>query len=386
MDVLAIMGWTLLLLSCAGAAYALVAGILVPRFVAGAPPDTPAHSSGAPAVTILKPLKGIEPGLAEHLATFCRQDYLGAIQVVFGVEDARDPAIQAVAEIERAFPAHDITLVADGRICGVNRKIANLVNMEPAAKNDILIVADSDIAVRPDYVRTIVACLGSEGTGAVTCLYKGIATETLWSRLTAMGIDYHFLPGVVVAIRLGLGSPCFGSTIALRRAVLDQIGGFERFAGHLADDHEIGRAVRRADYRVSVPPMIVAHACAERSLRELIAHELRWARTIRTIDGIGYAGSGMTHALPLALIGAAFLGFQPESLVFVALALAARLWLAVRIDVAVSAGARSRPLFILRDLLSFFVYVAAFFVRSVTWRDRRFHLGPERTIAPVEER
>lgn len=386
MDILAILGWTLLILACAGAAFALAAGILVPRFVVRSVPGSAPEPDDLPAVTILKPLRGREPGLFDHLGTFCRQDYSGKLQIVFGVQDASDSALQAVAEINDAFPALDTTLIIDGRICGENRKVANLVNMDRAAKHDVLILSDSDIAVGPDYVRRVVACLSVSEVGAVTCPYKGEATGTPWARLAAMAIDYHFLPGVVVALRLGLASPCFGSTIALRRTVLDQIGGFEQFANHLADDNEIGKAIRGAGYRVVVAPIIVAHACAERSLRDLIEHELRWARTIRTIDGIGYAGSGVTHALPLALLGAAILGFPAESLVIVAVTAIARLWLMARIDSALAAKARLRPLFVVRDLLSFFVYVAAFFIRSVTWRDRRFHVGPKRTIASVEER
>jgi ceramide glucosyltransferase len=383
MDVGTIIGGLLLILASVGAAYALAAGILVPRFTARrqhncAPRD-------APGVTILKPLRGTEAELDENLATFCRQDYMGDVQIVFGVQDASDPAVGAVREIERQFPGLDVAVVVNARTCGSNRKIANVVNMMPAAKHDVLLLADSDIAVGQDYIRTIVAALAADRVGAVTCLYQGEATSGIWPRMAAMAIDHHFLPGVVIGLRLGLAEPCFGSTIALRRSVLDRIGGFEQFADHLADDYEIGKAVRAAGYRVAIPPMIVAHGCAERSCGELIAHELRWARTIRAVDPVGFAGSGVTHALPFALLAAVFIGFSPVSLAAVVGVVALRLWLAARIDTAIGAEPRGPALTLARDLLSFYVYVAAFFGRSVTWSGRRYRIGPERTIAPAEK-
>lgn len=382
MDVGTIVGWLFLILACAGAAYALAAGLLVSRFIARRR-DADPHN--APGVTILKPLRGVEARLGEHLATFCRQDYLGDVQLVFGVQDASDPAIGVVDEIRRQFPALDIALVVDARILGSNRKIANLLNMMSAAKHDVLVLADSDIAVGPDYIETIVSALVADGIGAVTCLYRGMALNGIWSRLAAMAIDHHFLPGVVVGLRLRLAAPCFGSTIALTRGVLKRIGGFERFADRLADDYEIGHAVRAAGYRIAIPPMLVVHGCAERTLRELIEHELRWARTIRMVDPAGYAGSGVTHALPFALLGAVFLGFAPVSLAVVAGAATARLWLAARIDAVIGAEPDIPALTLVRDALSFYVYITAFFGRSVAWSGHRYRIGPERTIAPAEK-
>jgi ceramide glucosyltransferase len=383
MGVGTIVGWVFLILACAGAMYALAAGILVPRFLADRRPHPAADR--APGVTILKPLCGVVPGLGAHLATFCNQDYLSDIQIVFGVQAASDPAIGIVDEIKKRFPTLDIALVVDTRSRGANRKISNIMNMMSAAKHDVLVLADSDIAVDPNYVETVVAALATDNVGAVTCLYRGRAAAGIWSHLAAMAIDHHFLPGVVVGLRFGLATPCFGSTIALRRSILHRIGGFERFADHLADDYEIGKAIRGAGYRVAIPAMIVTHACVERSFSELLDHELRWARTIRMVDPIGFAGSGITHALPFALLGVALLGVTPMTLAVLAGALTARLWLAARINATIGEERSSAALTLVRDVLSFYVYLTAFLARSVMWSGRRYRIGPERTIAPAEK-
>ena len=159
-------------------------------------------------------------------------------------------------------------------------------------------------------MRTLAAALAQPGVGAVTCLYRGLPNSGFWSRLSAMAVHDHFLPTTILGLALGLARPCLGATIALSRETLSRIGGFETVANQLADDYAIGKAVREAGLNVVVPPMLVAHAFEESSLHEMVRHELRWARTIFTVDPVGYIGSGLTHALPLALIGAALRGFD----------------------------------------------------------------------------
>jgi ceramide glucosyltransferase len=239
------------------------------------------------------------------------------------------------------------------------------------------VLSDADIWVERDYVRRVVAALGAPGVGAVSCLYLGEGRQGLWSRLSAMAIDYHFLPGAVMGKALGLAQPCFGSTIALTRTVLDEIGGFAAFADHLADDYEIGRAVRARGYRIAIPPMTVSHHCAEASGRELLGHELRWGRTVRQIDPLGYAGSLITYPLPLALTAAALAGLPLWSGALVVVTLASRVLLKVCVDAAT--GGRAGPIWLMpvRDVLSFGVFLASFAVNTVGWQGRRFRVGPD---------
>jgi len=362
-------GLTFAAFSLAGSFYWLAAAWTAGRFS-----RTADAASEHPCVTLLKPLHGAEPRLRENLETFCRQNYDAAMQIVFGVQDAADPAIRIVEELKRAHPNVDIALVVDARLHGSNRKVSNLINMMTAAKHDTLVQSDSDIAVAPDYLSTVVASL--RDGGAVTCLYRGAETGNIWSRLVAMGIDYQFIPNVLFATASGLEAPCFGSTIALSRDLLRRIGGFEAFADLLADDYEIGRAVRAAGEPTRLAPAIVAHSCAESGASETVAHELRWARTIRLLNWKGHLGSVVTHAVPLALIGLA-LAPGPFTLASLALALAARVALKLRMDAVLGAKAGPAALLPLRDLLSFAIFVGSLYGGGVRWRGHRFAVASD---------
>ena len=203
--------------------------------------------------------------------------------------------------------------------------------MGQVARHPIIVMADSDVAVGPDYLRTLVGALARPGVGVVTCLYRGLPSGGFWAHLSTMAVHDHFLPGTLLGLALGLARPCVGATMALSRETLTRIGGFKTVANQLADDYAIGKAVRQAGLRVVVPPMLVAHTFQEKSLSDVIRHELRWARTIFTIDPFGYVGSSVTHALPLAVIGAALRGFDKWGLGAVLGALTCRLFLKYRL-------------------------------------------------------
>src|SRR5262249_22960959 len=147
-----------------------------------------------------------------------------------------------------------------------NPKISNLIHMLPAAKHETLVLSDSDIRVPADYLRKVVETLKRPSTGAVSCLYRGMALDSFWCKMAAVGIDYQFLPSVVYGVSAGLAAPFFGSTIAIRKSTLAEIGGFEAFGDKLQDDYELGRAVRARGHGVSLAPVIVSHRCAETSI------------------------------------------------------------------------------------------------------------------------
>jgi ceramide glucosyltransferase len=322
-------------------------------------------------ITILKPLHGAEPGLCENLSTFLRQDHPGPVQVVFGVQNPRDPAIEVVRRLERAFPDAEIDLVIDARLHGTNRKVSNLINMAERIRHEIVVLADSDMIVGPDYLTRLVGELERSEVGAVTCLYHGVPAGNLWSRLSALGIDTHFLPSVAVGLGLGLAKPCMGSTIALRRETLDAIGGFRSFADDLADDYLLGAAVRRLDLQVAVPPFTIGHACTEASFQDLAWQELRWVRTIRQLDPAGHAGSVVSHPLPFAL--AAFC-LMPSGIAAVMIGAAILLRIALCLAVKQAFGLKAQVYWLapLRDLLSFGIFVASFFGRGVSWRGHSY--------------
>jgi ceramide glucosyltransferase len=360
-----------------GCLYALAAVYAARRFITSAS-DTLAASY--PAVTILKPLHGAEPYLRDNLARFCVQDYPGEVQIVFGVSDRADPAIEVVADIVAAFPDRDLELVVNSRRHCSNRKISNLINMAAQARHEILVISDSDIVVDADYLKNIAASLQQPGVGLVTCLYRGGAAKGAWAKLAAAAIDYHFLPGVLVGLLFGLATPCFGSTIAIRKETLAAIGGLQAVGDQLADDYALGAAVRRAGLGVAIPAYIVGHDCTQSSASALFRHELRWARTIRSVDPLGYAGTAITHALPLALLGLLLGGMTPLA-ALVPVAFGCRAVLQMELDRAFHLRRSFYWTGPLRDLVSFAVFVASFFGRGVEWRGHRYGVQADNTLA-----
>ena len=357
-------------MSLAGALYALLSASVVGRFAAARAPAV----FGLPPVTLLKPLHFDSPGLEEDLDTFLAQDYDAPIQIVFGVQDPSDPAIAIVQHLKARHPGVDIELVIDARRYGSNAKVSNLINMAEHARHGVLVLSDSDIAVPPDYLRRVVGALLQPGIGAVTCPYTGRPGASAWSTLAAMGTSYDFLPGMVFGTWWGIADACLGSTIALRRATLDQVGGFEAFADYLADDYEIGRAVRRRGLRVAVLPLAVSHRCTEETVRDLFSHELRWSRTVRVLRPWSHLATVVTHPFPLALAGLVLLGGGLVPFAAVAAALAARFILKFRVEKAFGVAAGPLWLLPLRDTISVSVFMASFFGQKVAWRGSRYEV------------
>jgi ceramide glucosyltransferase len=372
----------LLALAVVSCFYTLFAWHAVRRLRRGAP----VTHGAAPAVTIFKPLYSAEAGLYENLASFCRQDYAGEVQIVFGVHTAHDPAASVVQRLIADTPGRDLTLVVTASASGPsNDKVANLIGMSACARHDVLLVSDSDIAVGSDYIARTVAALAQPGVGVVTWLYRGVSMGGVPSRLARMAIDYHFLPSVLVGRALGLAHPCFGSTIALTRETLERIGGFAAFGEHLADDYAIGEAVRRLGLTIAVPDGVLAHACTETSVAELVRHELRWARTVRAVDPGGFAGSVLTHPVPLALLGAVAAGFTPAAWSVLAFAIASRLVLQRQVDHTLGTQRDSPWLAPARDALSFVLFIGSFFVTVVHWRGRAYAVRRDGTLVPVRD-
>jgi ceramide glucosyltransferase len=364
-----------------GIAYTIVAALLIRRFFR----RTACEPSSYPPVTIVKPLYGDELGLLANLSSFCHQDYPGPVQFLFGVNDAADPALPAVDALRRLHPEADVTVVADERLYGPNRKISNILNMLPQARHDVLVFADSDVSVAPDYLRKVIGELQKPGVGLVTCIYRGEPAPGFWPRLSAKATNYQFLPSVVIALALGLARPCFGQTIAMRRATLEKIGGFEPFVRHLAEDHAIGEAVRRAGEKVSIPPLTVAHACVETSARQLIAHELRWSRTIRRVDPLGHLGSVLVHPLAFALLAVMLSGVAAWSLQLVIATVVARLALELLSDRVLRQAHRDLWLLPLWDIVSFAIFVASFWSSRVTWRGFHFEVDSDGLLSAVQD-
>jgi len=334
-------------------------------------------------VTILKPLYGAEPHLTDNLESFVTQHWEAPIQLLCGVHSEADGAFTAVEELKSRHPDADIACIVDGTPHGANGKVGNLINMMAAAKHDIVILSDSDMVAPSAYLEQVVGALGEPGVGAVTCLYRGRGDAGFWSQVGAAGLSWQFLPGVITSLALEAGGVCMGSTIAMRRATLDRIGGFERFADILADDHAIGAAVRGLGLTIAVPPIVMPHASIDRDAGALLRHELRWAATVRQLDPAGYAGMIFTHPLPLALLTLPFSPIVGVGLLGAAAAM--RLLLIREVDRLCGASTASPLLLPLRDILSFAVFIGGFFTGSVDWRGERLRMDGRGRISASGE-
>ena len=339
-----------------------------------------AHGAGGEAVTLLKPLHGLEPQLAENLATFLAQDHAGPMQMLCGVNAPDDAALEVAEALAAAHPQAAITLWPGPRKPGANGKIGNLAAMMASARHPVLVLSDSDIAVAPDYLDQVLGALAQPGVGVVSCLYLGRGDAGTWSRIGAAAISYGMMPSMALALRFGLSQPCMGSTIAMRRETLDAIGGFDRFVDVLADDYAIGRAVSELGLRVDVPAMLVTHACEEPDFGSLWRHHLRWAATLRGIVGVAHLGTVITHALALSLLVVPFLPLP--GLALVALSLCSRFVVKRRIDRQAGHATTSFGLLAMGDCFAFLVFLASLTARTVDWRGHRLTMERNGLIRP----
>ncbi len=329
-----------------------------------------------PAMTILKPLHGLDIGLYENLETLCRQSY-DRFQIICGVADADDPAAAVVRQLKRDYPKVDIELVVDGRIYGANHKISNLINMDRRAKHDILVIADSDIRVGPNYLRHLAAELEDTGVGLVTCLYRAVNRGGTPTLIESLFINTDFTPLVMVARVVEKSTYAFGATIAMRRNVLEEIGGFAGLANCLADDYQIGNRVTARGYTLALCREVVDTVLSLGSWRRLFDHQLRWARTYRICRPGGYFASILTHGTFWAVVNVLVHRFSLLSCLASAVVLGARYaaaatiaWRHLRADTTAAqmlwVGAK--------DLFTTFVWLLAFAGDTVEWGGRRFRV------------
>lgn len=370
------------LLSLAGVAYLLAAAVALIRFQRAAP-DVP---SDRPPISVLKPLCGDEPELYDNLCSLLRQEY-PEFQVVFGVRHGDDPAVAVVRRLMAEFPAVEIHLVVDARQGGTNLKVANLLNMLAHARHDRLVFADSDILAPPGYLDAMVAALARPGIGLVTCLYTGRPASAGWARLGALFINHGFLPSVLVGRLLGRVDGCFGATIATTRPVLEAVGGLERFKDHLADDYALGAAVRAAGLNIALSTCLVRTTVSEAAATPLLAHELRWMRTIRSIEAAGHAASAITYPVAMAVLAlpaALAAGLPWLGLGTLGLAVLARVITGRMIDARL--GEPPTPVWLMpcRDLMSFGLVVASFCGTTICWRNSLYRIQADGRLSPVE--
>ena len=337
--------------------------------------------TAVPATTILKPLCGAEPALYEQLRSFCEQN-TADLQIVFGVRDAHDPALATVQQLRREFPHLDMQVAVDPAQHGTSSKVSNLLNMMPLVRHDYLVIADSDIRVTPDYIERVIPPLLEEGVGIVTCPYHAAPAPGLWSLLGSLFVNEWFMPSVRVAALAGSRAFAFGATIALRRHTLMRVGGFAAIADQLPDDYRLGELTRRLGLRTVLSEVEVETAVNEASFGGLVRHELRWLRTIRTVQPFGYAVAGITFGLPVALLGSLLAGGSALTLTLVAITASARL-VVNSLPRQSTSFMRQLWLVAFNDLLVFSLWCWSFTTRRVHWRNARYRVARDGTLHPV---
>ena len=372
-------------LALAGMGYYIAAMVAARSFIAAR--RTPLLPF-APGVSILKSLKGLDPGMLDAFRSHCRQSYAGEFELLFGVSTLDDPAASAVQQLQSEFPDRVIQLIECPARLGSNGKVSTLAQLAPHAKFDFLLVNDSDITVSPTYLERTMAQFApqpvrpyhqpSKPVGLVTALYRGRAHGTFGSHLESLGIATEFMPNVLLArlieggLRYGLGS-----TLAVSREALHAIGGFEALADYLADDYELGERVFKAGYRIGLSSDVVETSVPAYDWRAFCDHQIRWMRTIRDSRPGGFAGLIVTQGLTLALANVVASGFSPLSFWLLALSFFLRLSLAMMVGAEVLADHQVLPalwLLPLRDLVATGRWIAGFAGHTIVWRGERFEV------------
>ena len=361
--------WILAALVAGSCVYCAMVVVAARKYLAVRPPP-PANLE---AVSILKPLHGVDEGLEQNLRTFFEQIYPN-FEILFAVRDAKDPAVDLVRRLCAEYSRVPTRLVITGEPPYPNAKVWSLHLMMEQASSDLLIMSDSDIRVSRDMVRTIAAEFQDPRLGVTTCPYRAVPGKSIWSTLEAIGMNTEFLSGILVARMLEGMRFAVGPTIAARRTVIRAIGGWDRLQQYLAEDFMLGNLAAEAGHGVALSSFVVEHRIGGERWRPNFAHRIRWNRSTRRSRPAGYIGEVFTNPLPLAL---ALWAWAPTWGPLAIAALAVRAAAVLASSQWVLKDPLTRRLWWavpLQDLLSFAFWVAGFFGNTILWRGSRYKL------------
>lgn len=326
-------------------------------------------------VSIIKPIKGLDAGSRQNLESFCRQNY-PEFQIIFALQSPKDPCLPVIRQLMADYPELDLELVVNTDLHGSNAKVSNLINAFPLARHEIIVIADSDIRVAPDYLEKISAHFSDPKAGLVTSLYRGANVHGAAAAIEALGFSAEMIPNVIVAERLEGLSFALGASMAVRRKALESIGGFTSLADYLADDYQLGNMIHRAGWKIALSGDFVESVMQREPLAAVLSRQLRWCRTMRVSRTSGYLASGITHPFPALLLSFAVAGFLPAFFAVALLYLVRGSILTFFNRSYVKDGLFPRYLWLLpiRDALSTFTWALAFLGNRVIWRGEIYTL------------
>lgn len=345
----------------------------------------PDKSDFTPEVTIIKPLCGLDYNLYNNIASFCLQDY-PSYQIIFTLASCDDPALPIVQQIQKDFAHLDLSLVVCAKTIGTNLKISNMANAIHLAKHNILVFSDSDIKVKSDYLKQIVQPLFDQQVAVVTCPYNSLVDGKI-AIFESLGIATGFNPKILVARKLEGVSWAFGSTIAIRKLVLEEIGGLKAIANYLSDDFHLGNLPYKLGYQVTLIPYVVEHASADVKINELFARQLRWSKGVRVERFWGYVGLIFTQGTINSILFLCLTNFSTNGCLVLLSTWLVRLSMAYIVGVILFQDKLVNKYLIwvfLRDIFDFFIWIMGFMGNTIAWKDKKFKLNKNGKLSLIE--
>jgi ceramide glucosyltransferase len=357
------------------------------RFFSARRPLSSAKSAYTPPVSILKPVRGLDPDAYENFASFCRQDY-PEYEIVFCVSDYSDPVLPAIQQVIADFPQQPIRILYGSGRDATNDKVAKLARLSREARYETLVINDSDVRADRDYLRRVVAPLADPKVGAVTPFYAPTDEHTFVQRLQSVGMYSDFYPGIVVAWQLDGVKFALGPTIATTRTRLAEFGGYERIENLPADDLLVGRYIAEQGREVRLIPYTIQTVADFQSLRDLFLKRLRWIVVMRHMRPLGHLGLIFTFGLPWSLLAAVLAPSPAIATAFLATYFGLRA--AMTLEIAAwglkqRVPAASLALLPLWDAMAFTIWLVSFTRSTIRWRDRDYDIR-EGQLVPVESK
>ncbi|MGO9239527.1 MAG: glycosyltransferase [Bryobacteraceae bacterium] len=342
-------------------------------------------ASFTPPISNLQPIRGLDHEAYENFASLCRQDYPD-YELLFCVGSSDDPAVPVIEQLMRDFPQRRIRLLTGARPSGVNDKVTKLVRLVSEARNEVLVINDSDVRVGPDYLRTVVAPLQDPQIGAVTCFYASTEDKTFAENLQSVGMMSDFFAGLMVSQQLEGVRFALGTTIATTRARLAEFGGYESLVNRPGDDYLVGLLISGLGHPVKLLPYCVLAVPDYGSFGQLLHKRLRWMVVMRHMQPWGHWGLLFTHGLPWCLAGIAL---YPTPLAVCAwlggyLGLRMAMLWTIGVHGLRQPGQWKRmPLIPLWDALAFLIWLASFTRSRLRWRDRLYRIRDGQLVPVV---